>query len=70
MSQPVNLPHCRGCGKRTDRVVALRETPLDVPRHVWECASCEFTRLNPDAERGFAYPREMRPKRLQTETLF
>ena len=64
------LARCRNCGKRTDRVVTLRETPLDTPRHVWECASCEYLRLHPDAERGTAHPREKRPAKLQAETLF
>lgn len=64
------LPHCRGCGRRTDRVVDVRERPLDTPRHVWECAECEYLRMHPDAKRGHAYPREARKLPLQRETIF
>jgi hypothetical protein len=68
VSAPV-LPKCRGCGNRTDRVVSLRDSPLDIARHVWECANCEYLRLNPDAKRGISYPREMPKAKLQKETL-
>jgi hypothetical protein len=69
MSAP-SLPKCRGCGKRTDRVVSLRDTPLDIARHVWECAGCEYLRLNPHGKRGTAYPREMPKAKLQKDVLF
>jgi len=70
LSGTPTLAKCRACGKRTDRVVSLRDTPLDTPRHVWECASCEYLRLHPEAKCGTAHPREKRRAKLQGETLF
>ena len=70
-----NLPKCKDCGKRTDRVVGItsrfvnqRGDEIKELRHEWLCADCEYLRERPDAPRFIKPPRE-RAKRLQKESL-
>jgi hypothetical protein len=63
------LPKCQDCGARTDRVVTERATLVEV-RAFFLCASCEYLRIHPDAERFVPPPRGRSPKGLQKEVLF
>lgn len=59
------LPKCKDCGAGSPRVVGN-----ETAGYVWLCASCEVLRANPNARLAPLLPRERRPMRLQSETLF